>query len=68
VSEHTQYLIDKIKMVLNKNGEFVLVSTNFTVLIEYEMVGNMVEEDSHDIDELSQEDNKPYYYADGQNK
>lgn len=53
VNEHTQYLIDKIKMVLNKNGEFVLVSTNLTVLIEYEMVGQMVEEDSHEIDELS---------------
>lgn len=61
VNEHTQYLIDKIKMVMNKNGEFVLISTNFTVLIEYEMVGNLVEEDSHDIDELSQEDRETFY-------
>jgi len=55
INEHTKYLIDKIKMVVNKNGEFVLISTNFTVLIEYEMLGNLVEEDSHDIDDLSQE-------------
>lgn len=27
-----QYLADKIKLVLNKNGEIVLISTSLTVL------------------------------------
>lgn len=70
MSEETQYLIDKIKMVVNRHGEFVLISTNYTVLIEYEMIGHLVEEDSHDIDELSQEQEgtNGYGMAEGLNK
>lgn len=33
VEEGAQYLIDKIKLVINKKGEIVLISTSLTVMI-----------------------------------
>ena len=33
VEEGASYLIDKIKLVINKKGEIVLISTSLTVLI-----------------------------------
>jgi len=72
VEEGANYLIDKIKMVLNKKGEIVLISTSLTVLIQYSMF-KAEDEDSFDVEslELSQKynnDEDQYYYADGQNK
>jgi len=37
-------------MVINNHNEPVLISTNLTVLIEYEMGGALIEEDSNEID------------------
>lgn len=58
-----KYLIDKIKLVINKKGEIVLISTHLTVLIQYQMI----REESEDSYDISQ-DEETYYYADGQNK
>ena len=68
VKEESNYLIDKIKLVINKKGEIVLISTSLTVMIEYNLF-RPEDEDSYDVDslELSQEQEE-YYYADGQNK
>jgi hypothetical protein len=64
-----KYLIDKIKLVINKKGEIVLISTNLTVLIQYQMIREE-SEDSYDSLDISQNENddESYYYADGQNK
>jgi len=35
IKESCNYIIDKCKLVLNKNKEMVFVSTAMTVLIEY---------------------------------
>jgi hypothetical protein len=61
-------LIDKIKLVINKKGEIVLISTSLTVMIEYNLF-RPDDEESYDVDslDLSQEQEE-YYYADGQNK
>jgi hypothetical protein len=61
-------LIDKIKLVVNKKGEIVLISTSLTVMIEYNLF-RPDDEESYDVDslDLSQEQEE-YYYADGQNK
>jgi hypothetical protein len=74
--EDAEYLIDKIQLAINKNGEFVLISTALTVLIEYRKL-KQTEEDTQSFgSENSQEfpdDDKnmnvdDYYYGDGQNK
>ena len=69
VEEGANYLIDKIKMVINKKGEIVLISTSLTVMIQYSMF-KAEDEDSFDVEslELSQKynnDEDQYYYADG---
>lgn len=43
-----KYLIDKIKLIINKKGQIVLISTNLTVLIQYQMI-RQESEDSYDV-------------------
>ena len=66
LQQDSNYLIDKIKLVINKKGEIVLISTSLTVMIEYKLF-RPEDEESYDVDSLglSQEDDEEYYYADG---
>jgi hypothetical protein len=43
--ENADYLIDKIKIIINKKGEICLISTEHTVMIEYRRL-NQNEEDT----------------------
>ncbi len=44
-------MIDKIKLVINKKGEIVLISTSITVMIEYSLF-RPEDEESFDVDSL----------------
>ena len=66
VEEGANYLIDKIKLILNKNGEIVLISTSLTVMIEYNM-SKAEDEDSMSVNSFdnSQKQDEEYYYQAG---
>jgi hypothetical protein len=44
-------LIDKIKLIINKKGEIILISTNLTVCLQSKMVKED-DEDSFDVNSL----------------
>lgn len=69
LQEGASYLIDKIKLVLNKKGELILISTSLTVMIEYALF-KADDEDSMSVGSFEGADDarEEYYYADGQNK
>lgn len=51
VETGASYLIDKIKLIINKKGEIILISTNLTVCLQSKMVKED-DEDSFDVNSL----------------
>ena len=51
VTSGASYLIDKIKLIINKKGEIILISTNLTVCLQSRMMKED-DEDSLDINSL----------------
>jgi hypothetical protein len=54
-------LIDKIKLVLNKKGDIVLISSSLTVMIQY----NMMKEEHEESFDMNSDGKDDYFYNDG---
>jgi hypothetical protein len=67
VKTNASYLIDKIKLVINKKGQIILTSTSLTVMIQYNLF-RVEDEHSLDVDSLGNseyDENDSYHYQDG---
>lgn len=51
IETDSSYLIDKIKLIINKKGEIILISTNLTVCLQSKMIKED-DEDSFDVNSL----------------
>lgn len=66
--DNADYLIDKVRLIINKKGEICLVTTEHSVLIEYRRL-NQNQEDSQSFgSDASDSDKDEYQYINGQNK
>lgn len=66
--DNADYLIDKVRLIINKKGEICFVTTEHSVLIEYRRL-NQNQEDSQSFgSDASDSDKDEYQYINGQNK